>query len=81
MGGPDLMVIGLLHDQATYISGFWYLFLYNLILIIPLAVVLTVAANKALVDKVTDWKNRGVSEVKFWAGLAMIILGILIFYI
>src|SRR3989344_169492 len=29
MGGPYLMVIGLLRDQMTYMSGFNYLLLYN----------------------------------------------------
>ena len=40
MGGPYLMVIGLLRDQVTYLTGFWYLLLYNVILIVPLVLVL-----------------------------------------
>src|SRR3989338_6465175 len=36
MGGPYLMVIGLLRAQVTYLSGFWYLILYTLLLIVPL---------------------------------------------
>src|SRR3990167_8211266 len=38
MGGPYLMVIGLLRDQVTYFTGFGYLILYNLILILPLEI-------------------------------------------
>src|SRR3989344_5959899 len=48
MGGPYLMVIGLLRDQVTYMSGFGHLLLYNFILIIPLVVVMVIAANKVL---------------------------------
>ena len=81
MGGPYLMVIGLLHDKMTYFSGFWYLVLYNLILALPLAVVLWIAANKAIVDKVQEWKRSNMKGVRFWSGLAMIIIGILIFFI
>ncbi|MEK7572536.1 MAG: cytochrome c biogenesis protein CcdA [Patescibacteria group bacterium] len=81
MGGPYLMVIGLLKDQVTYMSGFGYLLLYNLILIIPLVVVLFISAKKELVDKVQMWKRDNVSGLKFWAGIAMIIIGILIFFI
>src|SRR3972149_10047274 len=33
MGGPYLMVIGLLRDQVTYFTGFGYLVLYNIIII------------------------------------------------
>src|SRR3989344_1740745 len=40
MGGPYLMVIGLLRDQVTYLSRFNYLVLYNLVLIVPLVAVL-----------------------------------------
>ena len=81
MGGPYLMVIGLLHDQVTYYSGFGYLVLYNLILILPLMAVLWVSANKVIVDKVQEWKKTNLKGIKFWAGVVMIIIGILIFFI
>jgi len=81
MGGPYLMVIGLLHDQVTYLSGLGYLMLYNLILIVPLVAVLWIAADKTIVDKVQEWKKTNMKGVRFWAGLAMIIIGILIFFI
>ncbi len=81
MGGPYLMVIGLLHDQVTYLTGFGYLVLYNLILILPLVAVLWISADKMIVDKVQEWKKTNMKGVRFWAGLAMITLGILIFYI
>ncbi|KKR68309.1 MAG: hypothetical protein UU10_C0027G0002 [Parcubacteria group bacterium GW2011_GWF1_40_6] len=81
MGGPYLMVIGLLRDQVTYMSGFGYLVLYNLILIIPLVAVLFISANKLLVDKVQLWKRDNMAGLKLWAGIAMIIIGILIFFI
>jgi len=81
MGGPYLMVIGLLRDQVTYLSGFGYLLLYNIILIVPLVVVLSISADKTMVDKVQDWKRTNLRGVRLWAGLAMIIIGILIFFI
>ncbi|HEY4512973.1 MAG TPA: cytochrome c biogenesis protein CcdA [Candidatus Paceibacterota bacterium] len=81
MGGPYLMVIGLLKDQVTYLSGFGYLLLYNFILIIPLVAVLFISADKLLVDKVQIWKRDNINSVKLWAGIGMIIIGILIFFI
>jgi len=78
MGGPYLMVIGLLHDQVTYIAGFWYLFLYNFILIIPLALVLWFSADKTVVDKMQEWKRDHLSRVRLVAGVAMVVLGALI---
>lgn len=81
MGGPYLMVIGLLRDQVTYLSGFGYLLLYNLILIIPLVVVLYIAAQKTLVEKVQIWKRDNIEGLKLWTGIAMIIIGILVLFL
>ncbi|KKS04498.1 MAG: hypothetical protein UU58_C0006G0024 [Candidatus Nomurabacteria bacterium GW2011_GWA2_41_25] len=81
MGGPYLMVIGLLRDQMTYVSGFNYLLLYNLILILPLVAVLFISADKLLVDKMQVWKRDNMNGLRLWAGIVMIIIGILIFFI
>ncbi|MEK7140662.1 MAG: hypothetical protein AAB815_02640, partial [Patescibacteria group bacterium] len=65
----------------TYMSGFGYLLLYNFILIIPLAVVLYIAAQKVLVEKVQMWKRDNMDGLRLWAGIAMIIIGILVLFI
>ncbi len=79
MGGPYLMVIGLLHDKMTYFAGFGYLMLYNLILILPLVVVLWISADKVIVEKAKQWRREKTKGVRLWAGIAMVILGFLIF--
>ncbi|MFA5987595.1 MAG: hypothetical protein WC797_03020 [Candidatus Paceibacterota bacterium] len=81
MGGPYLMVIGLLRDQVTYFSGFGYLFLYNTILIVPLVFVLWIAANNVVLEKIQEWKKTNMTKLRFWAGFAMLALGILVFFI
>ena len=81
MGGPYLMVIGLLHDTATYVTGIGYLVLYNVILILPLAAVLYLAANKEVVEKMQGWRRTNVSAVRLWGGIAMVLLGILVLYL
>src|SRR3989338_795187 len=78
MGGPYLMVIGLLRDQVTYATGFWYLFLYNVILIVPLVLVLWFSADKSVVDKMQEWKRDNLSRVRLIAGIIMIGIGALI---
>ncbi len=78
MGGPYLMVIGLLRDSQTYLAGFWYLLLYNLVLIVPLVLVLWFSADKSVVDKMQEWKRENLQRVRLIAGTAMIILGALI---
>jgi len=81
MGGPYLMVIGLLHDKVTYAAGLSYLTLYNLILILPLVAVLWFAADKAVVDKLSDWKRTNLRQVRLWAGVAMLVLGFIIAFL
>lgn len=78
-GGPYLMVLGLLHDSGTYLSGLGYLFLYNLIFIFPLGVILLLASQKNLLDKVRSWQIKEGRLMRFGGGIAMIILGLIIF--
>jgi len=77
-GGPYLMVLGLLHDQATYIKGLSYLIFYNLIFVAPLIVILFIVSNESLLSKVQAWQKHERKDMKVWAGMAMILLGVLI---
>src|SRR3989338_6636762 len=81
MGGPYLMVIGLLHDQMTYFKGFGYLVLYNVILVAPLVATLWIAANPVLIDRIKEWKQTQMKNVHLYARIAMIIIGVLILFI
>lgn len=78
-GGPYLLILGLLHDGQTFYSGLGYLLLYNLIFILPLIVILLIGSDKNLLAKVQSWKKGETRSMKYWGGLAMITLGIIIF--
>lgn len=80
-GGPYLMVLGLLHDQGTYFAGVGYLLLYNLIFVLPLIIILLIASDNALLEKVKTWKKTETKHMRLWGGGAMIILGLLIFFL
>lgn len=80
-GGPYLMVLGLLHDQATYLTGLGYLLLYNVIFILPLVIILTLASHRILLEKVQNWQRKRSGLMRLGGGAAMIILGILIFFL
>src|SRR3989338_2241559 len=69
-GGPYLMVIGLLHDQGTYLEGVGYLLLYNLIFILPLVVILLIASDNALIEKVQSWRKVQTRKMRFFGGIA-----------
>lgn len=78
-GGPYLMVLGLLHDQGTYLAGVGYLLLYNLIFILPLVIILLIASDGALLEKVQAWKKSETKHMRLWGGIAMVALGLFIF--
>jgi len=80
-GGPYLAALGLLHDQTTYISGLSYLLLYNLIFVVPLIVILAIASNPALIEKVRAWQRSERSAMRWVGGAVMIALGVLMFWL
>lgn len=80
-GGPYLLVLGLLHDQETYFAGLSYLLFYNMIFVLPLVIILLIASDNKLVEKVNAWKKTETKHMRFWGGTAMIILGLIIFFL
>ena len=73
--------MGLLHDQGTYLEGVGYLLLYNLIFILPLVVILLIASDNALIEKVQSWRKVQTRKMRFFGGIAMIVLGVAIFFL
>lgn len=80
-GGPYLMVLGLLHDNATFTSGLGYLLLYNIIFVLPLVILLLIASDHTLLSKVQGWQRSQVKNMRFWSGMVMLLLGALIFFL
>ena len=78
-GGPYLMVLGLLHDQGTYFAGVGYLFVYNLIFVLPLVLILAVVSNAAVLAKVQQWQQERRAAMRAGSGAAMVGLGLLVF--
>jgi cytochrome c biogenesis protein CcdA len=78
-GGPYLFVLGLLHDQATFWSGFGYLVVYNFIFVLPLVVALVIVSNRLILGRLDEWRRRETKKAGIWIALLMIILGAVIF--
>jgi cytochrome c-type biogenesis protein len=78
-GGPYLMILGFLRDRATFVSGAGYLLFYNLVFVLPLIITLFIASNETLLGKLRAWRENKNIRIKFWSGIAMIILGVIIF--
>lgn len=80
-GGPYLLVLGLLHDQATYWKGMGYLIFYNLLFIAPLVLILMLASERSLLERVQTWQKQEAGAMRFWSGIAMVVLAVLILLI
>jgi cytochrome c biogenesis protein CcdA len=78
-GGPYIVVLGLLHDNATRLIGLAYLLLFNVIFVIPLVIFLLIASEKSLLEKVQAWKRSETGNMRFWSGVIMVVLGLIIF--
>ena len=77
-GGPYLLVLGLLHDNSTFLLGLSYLALYNLIFVLPLVVLLFLASHPEFLERVREWERAGRGRTRWMGGLLMVFLGFLI---
>ncbi|MBI4427284.1 MAG: hypothetical protein HY569_02280 [Candidatus Magasanikbacteria bacterium] len=77
-GGIYVAIIGLLAVKTTYFSGVGYLFLYNLMFVMPLVIILLLSANKYAVEKITAWEQNESRNMKILSAAVMLILGVMI---
>ena len=78
-GGPYLMVLGMLHDQASYLKGVAYLVFYNIIFTLPLVLILLLSGNTVVVEKIQMWQRTRRKVLRLGTGIGMIALGVIIF--
>jgi cytochrome c biogenesis protein CcdA len=57
-----------------------YLFIYNLIFVLPLLIVVFVASNKNLLEKVEDLEHRNARKLHLITGLLMIFIAIGVYF-
>lgn len=77
-GGIYVAIIGLLASETTYMSGVGYLFVYNVMFIMPLVIILLLSSNKYSVDKITKLEQSKSKVMKLFSALVMIALGVII---
>ena len=80
-GGPYLLVLGLLHDDASYFTGFWYLILYNFIFVLPLLIAIFITTDKLILEKVDKLRKLETKKSRVLISFVFIILGLLVFLI
>lgn len=77
-GGPYLFVLSLLHDQATFWSGFGYLLAYNLIFVAPLFVILALASSKIALEKVEKIRKAETKKGRIALDVVLLVIAVAI---
>lgn len=77
-GGIYVAIVGLLASQGTFWQGLSYLLVYNVMFVVPLLVLLALAGNRYMLGAVASWQGKSDKGLKFWSGVTMIALGIII---
>lgn len=80
-GGPYLLILGMLHDQARFWQGFWYLILYNLIFVSPLVAILWFSSDPKLHDKVNAWRKSHGRQFEIISSIILVLMGLFILYV
>lgn len=77
-GGIYVTTLGLLSDKTTFLQGFFYLLVYNLMFVMPLILIYAVTANQKVAMKLMDWQEREKNHMKLAMGIIMTILGVIL---
>lgn len=82
-GGIYVAVTSLLAAKTTYFVGFLYLLLYNAMFVLPLLILLLLAANPLTLAKLAEWRKTNERVEKLVMGILLLALGagILIFLV
>ena len=78
VGGIYIAITSLLASQTTYFIGFLYLLLYNAMFVMPLIILLFLAANPLTLAKLAEFRRRNERKEKLVMGIMATVLGIVI---
>ena len=77
-GAIYLSVVSLLNNKETFLVGLGYLLLYNLMFVLPLIVILLVASNRIVVEKLINFNEENSSRMRLISSFIMIGIGVAI---
>ncbi len=77
-GGIYVSITALLASTETFMTGFFYLLLYNLSYVTPLVIILLLASSPATLGKLARWRKENEIIEKKVMGTLLIVLGLVI---
>ena len=79
-GGIYVGILSLLSLQTKFWEGLAYLLLYNVMFVLPLIVILGLAANKRMVLQMEKWDVKNKRRMKLASGLVMLALAAILWW-
>ena len=79
-GQVYLAILSMLSQESMQAQGYLYLFVYNIIFVLPLIIILFIAAWGFDINKMENMRQRTRMIVKTLMGLIMILLGLFLLY-
>lgn len=77
-GGIYVAIVTLLAVKTTFTAGLFYLLIYNLMFILPLFIILALAGNRVVVEKLTNLEEKNEPRMRLIYGIVMVAIGVLI---
>ena len=77
-GGIYISILGLMGRSLTLLAGLPYLVLYNVIFILPLALVVLLAGYGFSPERLDNWRTGNKRLLRMLIGLAMLAIGLVI---
>ena len=74
-GGIYVAILGFLASRTSFLEGLGYLYLYNLMFILPLAAVLAVVSNRQVALRAAKWERLNARTFKAVMAATMIGMG------
>lgn len=78
-GGIYVGILSLLAMQTTFMQGLSFLIIYNIMFVVPLIIILVVAGNKTVTEKITEWEKQNKRKMKLIMGIVLLILAGILF--
>ncbi len=77
-GGIYVAILGFLASRTSFLEGLGYLYLYNLMFIVPLVVTLGIVSNRQLALRAAKWERVNARRFKAVMAGSMIVMGVVI---
>ena len=74
-GGIYVSIITLLNAKTTFSWGLVYLFIYNLVFVLPLIVILLSLGNRLVAKRLANWEREQSLRIRLWYGVVMVVMG------